>query len=71
MILTVKLQERPEDIKDGEVAWDVGIDEYSVCSVIRIASNESLTQRLLNEIRELILFKQEIVSFLDQMDKKP
>ena len=54
MILTVKIRPVLDD------AFELAIDEYDVSVVCRDMNSETMMQSVLNEIRELILFKQEL-----------
>jgi len=54
VILTVKIRPVLDD------AFELAIDEYDVSVVCRDMNSETMMQSVLNEIRELILFKQEL-----------
>ena len=69
MILSVTL--RPNTtFNDDKTTWDIIIEEYKVWSVIDNENNENLMQLVLNEIRDLILFKQEFDIAMKQLGKE-
>jgi len=69
VILSVTL--RPNTtFNDDKTTWDIIIEEYKVWSVIDNENNENLMQLVLNEIRDLILFKQEFDIAMKQLGKE-